>query len=385
MSANGLRILHVVRRFHHPAGGTERYVLDVARAQMRRGHRVRVVTLDRDVLDTGVEVLAVRQSVDGIGVIRLPGRGGSRWALTTRPHLLAREIARADVVHQHDLRFHPGLTAVAAAARRRPVLFHTHGLIFHTNDAGTLKRVLMRAYYGPVMRVGRTAVVCDSAVDRERLLALAPFLRRRALHVPDALDTKGLAGLLREPVPGRIVVFGRVAPSKGHDRMIEVVAVLPPEWHLVIAGRGEGRHQADLEALASRRGVRDRVTFAGPYPEGGLGEILRTASVAAFPSRGEGFGLALVEALAAGLPVIASDLPSHREILGAELAGSVVDFDDPNDVAGALERLAGDPAASGHLGNAARARAAHFEVDRLADDLDRITRTLLATSPGRRR
>jgi glycosyltransferase involved in cell wall biosynthesis len=356
----------------------------VAREQVRRGHRVRVATLDRDILTDHRQTLAQRQEQDGIEIVRVPGRGGARWALTTRPDALAREIASSDVIHQHDLRFHPGLTAAVAALMGRPVLYHTHGLIFHTDDAELLKRTLLRLYYGPGMRVGRTAVVCSSESDRGRLLALVPFLRRRAVHVPDALDTSDLAGLRRVPVPGRIIVFGRVVPSKGLDRMIAALASVPTTWHLVVAGRADGAHLAELQALASRRGLGERVTFAGPYPEDGLGDLLRTATVAAFPSRGEGFGLALVEALAAGVPVIASDLPSHREILGAELAGAIVDFDDPSAVAGALERVADEERGSADFGAAARARAAQFQVGRLVDDLERITRALIARRPAGR-
>jgi alpha-1,3-mannosyltransferase len=370
-----------VRRFHPWVGGTERYVLDVARVQARRGHAVRVLTLDRDVLGDA-RALPRRQLHAGVDIVRVPGRGGARWALTTRPLEVVRAVGWADVVHQHDLRFHPGLTAVAAALRRRPVLFHTHGLIFHTDEDAALKRALVRRYYGPLMRAGRAAVVCDSEADRRRLLDLAPTLRRRAIHVPDAVDVSELTGIEAAPVPGRIVVIGRVAPSKGIDRMIVVLAALPSPWHLVIAGRAEADHGATLAEVAARSGVVDRVTLAGPYPDGGLADVLREAAVAAFPSRGEGFGLALVEALAAGLPVIASDLPSHREILGDELAGSVVDFDDPASIARGLERVAGTPEAVARSRGGAARRVSHFGIERLADDLERVTRRLIDRGTG---
>ncbi len=162
-----LAIVHVVRRYAPLLGGTETYVRDLAEAQARQGHRVTVLTLDHDVTGVDRGRLPSREERAGVRVVRVPAseRGGSR--ITSRPWRLVREVTRADVVHIHDIRFMTGTTCLAARLRGRRVILHTHGLIFHTQWAARLKRFLIRAYFGPLLRLTGAAIVASSKPDRE--------------------------------------------------------------------------------------------------------------------------------------------------------------------------------------------------------------------------
>lgn len=383
-SPSPARILHVARRFAPLLGGTERYVLDLAGEQVRRGHDVSVLTLDRDV--TGVQRgrLPARETVNGIRVVRVPGHGNRRFAATFAVPTLAGELRRADLVHLHDLRFLFGTTALAGRFSGLAVVVHTHGLLFHTPWAARLKRSLMRAYFGPALAFGRTRVVADSEPDLAALLRYAPYLSDRSVLIEDAIELRHLLGLPRSPEPGEIITIGRLTHSKGIDLLLRALAGVHGNWRLTVAGAEEREERLALESLVASLQLSDRVTFRGEYAEGELPELLSRAHLAVFPSRAEGFGLALLEALAAGTPVLASEIPAHRSLLGPQLEDRLVDFSDAGAATAALDReLAARPDERSTLLQRQRTRASHFQVTRLADDIEGLYREINPEWGGR--
>jgi glycosyltransferase involved in cell wall biosynthesis len=368
-----LRIVHLARRFHPLLGGTERYALDLARRQAADGHRVEVVTLDRDIMSSGGVRLPRRDVVDGVHVERLPGWGGPRWAITARPDTLIARVARADVVHLHDLRFHYGLAHLATAARRHRLLIHTHGLFFHTADLARLKVLALRSFYGPIARIGGSVIIADSRTDRDRLIDAVPSLADAVRVIPNAIDLRAARAVERRPEEGALLAFGRLTQSKGLREAIAALALLADrDWRLILAGPEERNEAGILAERAAEMGIADRLTFLGRVDEPALGDLLATASIALFPSRGEGFGLALVEALAAGVPVVTNDIAAHREVLGAELESCLVDFGQPAVAAAGIARLLDDPAERDRLAAAGRDRSRAFDIDRLWLDLQAL-------------
>jgi GT2 family glycosyltransferase/glycosyltransferase involved in cell wall biosynthesis len=373
-----LAVLHVVRRYAPLIGGTETYVRDLAEAQVRAGRRVTVLTLDHDVTGVYRGRLPATEERAGVRVVRLPGIGARRFAITSRPWRLAGEVFRADVVHLHDIRFMTGTTSLAARVRRRGLILHTHGLIFHTQWAARLKRFLVRSYYGPVLRLTQAAIVASSKPDREALLALAPYLARRLVLLENAIRLEGLLALPRKPAPGRVLAFGRVARSKSLDALFGAVATIPGVgWELCVAGAEEPAERDRLEQIATRLGIRERIRFQGPFSDAEFGELLAGADVAVFPSAGEGFGLALLEAMAAAVPVLANDIPAHRALLGPDLAANLADFAHPSEAGAAIARLLELPArARLALGQKERTRAEEYDIARLVRDVDRLYESL---------
>jgi phosphatidylinositol alpha-mannosyltransferase len=365
-------------------GGTERYVLDLARAQVKAGHRVTVFTLDRDVVGVVQGRLAATELTEGIRIIRVPGVGTRRAAVTFRPDALMRAMRASDVVHLHDLRFAFGSVSLAARVLSRPLLFHTHGLIFHTRWAFGFKRAAVRLVFGPLLRFSRAQVIADSEPDRDMLVELAPYLAERTRILQDAIDISALLSLRRTPIRGLVVSLGRVASSKRIDRLLRTLAGLgEADWTLRIAGPGEQGEVERLKELAAGLGIGDRVEFSGSYPANGEQEILSGAYAAAFPSTGEGFGLALLEAMAAGVPVVANDIPAHRSLLGPELGDRLVDFDDAAASAAAVEAvLHATPELLASIERRERARAAEYGIDRLTAQIDGLYRELFEDAPG---
>ena len=205
----------------------------------------------------------------------------------------------------------------------------------------------------------RAAAVCvPSGVVRDALVARGVEAGRIVVTplghtpLPVAGGAVWVPGGLALP-PGFVLAVGAVGLRKGYDVLLESMLALPGV-RLVVAGP-DGHGAAEVHRQAAALGLGDRVSFLGRVGDGELAALYRDADVLAFPSRAEGFGLPLVEAMAAGLPVVASDLPVVREVTDG--AALLVPVDDPAALAaGVAEVLAGVQAGVQAGGEAVRAR-----------------------------
>jgi len=199
-------------------------------------------------------------------------------------------------------------------------------------------------------------------------LSLAVFLLLRArrhdvIHVHHVLFP-GVIAAAAAHVAGRPLVFhsGRLAVEKGHEVLLK--AIRRVDVRLVLAG--DGALRGEIGRRAGELGVSERVEFLGEIED--VTPWLARAAVFALPSFGEGMSNALLEAMAAGLPCVVSDVPGNAELVQHDLNGLLFESGDEDALAGALERVISDPTLARRLGTQARrtieARAA---FDRVVD------------------
>jgi phosphatidylinositol alpha-mannosyltransferase len=126
------------------------------------------------------------------------------------------------------------------------------------------------------------------------------------------------------------------------------------------------------------------VDFVLGFPEAELPRLLESATLAAFPSKGEGFGIALLEAMAAGVPVLANRIPAHAELLDGDLADRLIAFADANEAASMIRQtLRANPDELDGLSDRLRARAADYDIARLMAQIDQIYHRLGVRSHDR--
>jgi glycosyltransferase involved in cell wall biosynthesis len=248
------------------------------------------------------------------------------------------------------------VAAGAAAWTRRPLV-----AVVHTDleRFAALERVPRAAW--PLQRwslasARRVVALSDGAAASARRLGT----REERLRVipnpvsPWAFEAAVARATTRVPGPLRLLAAGRLHPVKGFDVLLEALARLPGATLALV---GEGPARAALEGLARERGVAARVRFAGFVDD--PGEHFAAADAFVLSSRLEGMPLVLAEAMAAGLPVVATRCSAAVErALGDGAAGVLVPAGDAAALAAALAGLAADPAARSRLGAAGRARAA---------------------------
>lgn len=351
-----MRVLHISRHYHPAVGGTENVIAGLAKAHAALGIESTVLVTDRRRTGPGPAPLVPVIEVPVVGSDRFPiPRGGFRAVL--------RAFRDADVIHLHDVRFLFETSLVLAWLLRRPLLVGTHGLMFHTDVLAGTKRWLWRNYYARALR-HVDQVIADSERDADLCRAAGVVDNLTMIH--NAVET---ASFLRadtsvEREPGRLLTFGRIAPEKSLERLGPILGAAPDGWRLRIAGGGDPRHVAEVRDGFASFG--DRVRLLGYQQEDTLVDELARCACVVLPSRQEAFGLTLVEAMASGAPIVASDIPAFRE-LSDGTGVTLVDFDDPGAVIRAIERAGDD-----HDPAAQRARAASLSWTTTGDTYRRV-------------
>lgn len=162
-----------------------------------------------------------------------------------------------------------------------------------------------------------------------------------------------------------MVNVGRLAQEKNQKLLIQILVNLPAV-HLILIGDGEDK--AFLQELAIKLGCINRVHFTGEIDPEKVQEVLSICQVFAFPSLYEAMGLALVEAMNQGLPIVASDIPAVREVLGTEdLAGLIVSNANIHEFTSAIKKLLTDREFAEKLGQKAKERAKIFDIKDMTD------------------
>lgn len=334
-------------------GGSERQSLLLARTIARRGVPVDVLTCT----SPGALRLPRRwvERRDGARLVRLP-------RLLLEPAagaLLGRRRAALRGLHGVGLM----MGAIAARVGRAldlPVTVKLAGA-GAAGDMAALARLPASDRARVLADLARTHVVCVS--EEVALEARAAGLpAARLVRLPNGVDLAAdVTPVGLGPAP-TVLFVGRLDPAKGADDLVRAFARLETgDARLVLAG--DGPERPALERLARDLGVADRVDLLGR--RGDVPGLLRGATVVAVPSRSEGLSNALLEALAAGCAVVATAIGPNREAAGD--AALLAPAGDVGALAHALARALGDPDLRRALGEAARARAAAFDIERVAD------------------
>jgi phosphatidylinositol alpha-mannosyltransferase len=300
----------------------------------------------------GIEAEILAPADGPAGAIRPLGRTiGFRWEGTvTRVALSPATVARTaralrgfDVVHVHEPMLPAaGLTAVWAA--RAPVVgtFHMVG-----------RRPFWYRVWQPVVQPTARRLAARIAVSAAARDFAARVLPGVYDLIPNGIDAAAFAAGARDGT--RILFVGRPEPRKGLPVLLEALRRLPPQVTLELVGSG-GDHGP-------------RVHAHGRVGDASRRQLLARADVLCAPSLGgESFGVVLLEAMASGLPVVASDIPGYRAVLPPE-CGRLVPPGDAGALAGALGELLADDALRARLGGAGRREAARYDWDAVVRDV----------------
>jgi glycosyltransferase involved in cell wall biosynthesis len=210
-------------------------------------------------------------------------------------------------------------------------------------------------------------IVAVSEFTASQVTALLGFDRTlirvipHGVHIPNS-SAEEAANQTKD----RTILFvGALQQRKNIIRLVEAFERLPIEWRLTLAGSTNGYGaQAILQRIEQSR-VRQRIDVLGYVDGPELDRLYRRAAVFAFPSLDEGFGIPVLEAMAHGTPVIASDRPSLREVAGD--AALLIDAEDVDQIEDALTRLIVNPDLSSDLSDRGLARAKQFSWDRAVE------------------
>jgi glycosyltransferase involved in cell wall biosynthesis len=351
-----VRLLHIVGESRF--GGVAKIILPLGQVAQADGWQVDVLTTDP------IFQQAVRQH--GLGLVNLDViRREIRPLWDLGGLLRLRQFLRSesyDIVHTHTSK--GGFVGrLAARLAGVPVIVHTaHGFAFHEGSP-----VPIRLFYSTLEWIASRwcdRIVSVSEFHRSWAIRLGMCRPRKIMAIPNGIadicrnqeaapaEIRGQLGARRGDL--LILSIARLAEDKGLKYLIEAAAMLPHTGRriqIVIAGEGPARSQ--LERLASHLGVTDRVSFVGFRED--VGDLLAACDLVIFPSLREGLSISLLEAMAAGKPIIATSIGSQREVASQADLALLVRPADALSLSENILRLAGDPALMARLGANARA------------------------------
>jgi glycosyltransferase involved in cell wall biosynthesis len=379
--APSCRVLRVMTRLN--IGGPARQELVLTRSLMARGYDTRLVSGDSgeregrmpsdDGPDSYIPWLTREvRPPDDLRAYRALAGLMNRW----NPQVVHTHMAKAGA-----------LGRLAASRARVPVIVHT----FHGH--------VLQEYFGALKNAAFAEAERRLARRTDALLAVAPWVKEELLArgigsedqwyvVPVGVNMAGL--LTNRPAPreartklglppaGSIVgCIGRLAPIKDHRTFLEAARLVArdhPDVTFVLAGDGELR--SELER-AGREVLGDRIRFLGWVDD--LASLYAACDVVALTSRLEGTPVSLIEASAAGKPVVATDVGGVGEVVRNRHSGILAQPGDPIAIAANIATLLHDPDMARRMGDAGtRWVARRFSDQRLADDVDGLYRQLLA-------
>lgn len=308
------------------SGGVETYVRALVPEMTRQSASIRFV-----VCTTGRGAAALRAdpAFAGIDVVRLPAEDGQRLRRGRAEQLALPRTARK---HGADLIWSPASTAPLWADGLRTVITLHDVTMFEHDTFGFVTTQAMRfTMLGPARRAD--ALISGSAAARDQSCRVFSLDPARFTVVHHGAGRPGGSSAAEEDVraaydlgDARVVLcVSAKRPHKNQELLVRALPHLPADVVVVLAGHPEP-YDLELRALATAEGVADRVRFVDYVPDDDLEGLFALADVAAFPSLAEGFGLPVIEAMARGVPVVASDIPVFREI-----AGDLARFFDPHD------------------------------------------------------
>jgi alpha-1,3-mannosyltransferase len=336
-----LKIIHVVRQFSPSVGGLETSVLNLACAQRGRlGIDARVVTMNR--VFGQPETLPPEDVVAGIPIQRLPWRGSSRYPLV--PSVLW-NLQSADVVHVHAIDFFFDFLALTRPLHKGIMIASTHGGFFHTAQFATAKKLWFNTVTRASIQAYHRIVACSHS-DAELFRSRAG---NRLTVVENGIDQARFACAAASIQTRTIICFGRFAKHKRIDEIFPILArlyALDPAWRLIIAGRDADQTVEQLGAKADEAGISHAVRFVLNPSDAQLRLLIGEASFSACLSAYEGFGLAAVEAMSAGLLPILSGIAPFRRLVDDTKIGLIVDPGDPAGAAATVQAHVLDDAAS---------------------------------------
>jgi glycosyltransferase involved in cell wall biosynthesis len=371
-----VRILHV-GKFYPPArGGMETVLASLCEGTAERWQVKAVVAHDG--------ARTVRERMGGVEVVRV-GTVARALSVSLSPGL-ARELwrERFDCVVLHEPNPPAGTLLAVHTPAPRLIVWHHSDIVRPAWANATYGRV-QRALYRraarvivaapPMARGGSVGAAARRVEVVPYGIALEPLLASAA--PPDGPLAAVLATL---PSP-RVLFVGRLVYYKGLTVLLEAIAATGAS--LVIAG--DGPLGPALRERAGSLGVAGRVAFCSGLSDEDVRRLYGACDVFVLPSteRTEAFGLVQVEAMASGLPVVSTDLPTGVPwVNGHEVTGLVVRRDDAGALAAALQRLLADPALRTRLGQAGRRRAIErFAVGRMIEEFAAIVESV--TGVGR--
>lgn len=362
-----MHIVHLTPNFYPAVGGIETYVCELAKRQVMKGHKVSIVTNDR--LRSGKK-LKNFEKIGKLNVHRVPFKLIMRYNFSPEALRLLWGLDY-DVLHIHSIGYFTDIISIIKGTKNVKVVVSTHGGIFHTPHMNFIKKVYFKSFAKNALKQA-DYVIATSKKD-ERLFSKICNKNKMETLCP-GVDWKGLSKLPKTKSKNNILYVGRFSENKRLYRMIHVIAKVKEEINdvkLLMVGEDWGE-KSKLLKLIRKLKLNKNVSFLSGVED--RYKYYAKANIFLLSSDYEGFGTSVVEAMAAGLPVIVNDIKTMHEIVRSGKDGYIVNFHNYEKVADLVTKVLENQRLQESLGTSAKSSAKRFDWDILSGKIENIYR-----------
>ncbi len=392
-----LKIAQISPYYHPSVGGVEKVVQMISESLARRGHDVSVLTSTRIHGRDLPGRVPGEDRVNGVRVLRFKSLVdvGHMCVLPDIMSLLRR--AGHHIIHAHVYR-HPNLELALWATRNRPrpIILTGHGPFFSAAVSGRGKSFLYRLYdrtRGPTVLRRLNAVIALTRFEKAKYRRLGcPPEKIRV--VPNPVEEDCFVPV--SPLPfisehgledKRVILFlGSLCWSKRPDLLMDALPAIVrrvPNAMALFVGPDEGM-EALMRSRGQRLGIGDHFRFLGPLTGRAKHQALASANLLVLPSDGESFGIVIIEAMAHGKPVVATDAVGPREIIESGTTGLIVPRGRADRLAEAILEVLCDPGKARQMGiEAKRTATEQYHIEKVVDRIEALYYELILEPSAR--
>jgi alpha-1,3-mannosyltransferase len=367
-----MKILHIARQFYPAIGGLENYVLNLASTQIKLGHEVTVVTLNRNFLNF-TKLPEQEQLPNGIQVYRIPFYLTRRYPVAPG---IYKHLKEHDIVNVHAVDFFADFISLTKPLHNKRTVLVTHGGFFHSRWAYRFKKIFFSFITRFTIRNYNSVVACS---DND--IRIFKRIRPDISLVYNGVDIQPYLRTPKKVVPGQLLYVGRLDNHKRIDNLIRVVAELRKqevEVTLQIVGPDWASIVPELKELSREFNIENHIKFSGTLSNRELADAYAQAHLFVSASEYEGFGLTVVEALSSGTPCVLNNIESFEFLAGNKSFGAVCDFNDTEETALEIARLLRSPSTSyERISDDARQYSKKYDWEKVALQFEEIYGNIL--------
>ncbi len=379
------RIFMITRLFYPWIGGTERQSHKLASKLAEKGVPVKIVTGQwfpgtprHDNLD-GIPIYRNFTLWEFLGIKGLRKFGGYLYMITLMWYLWRRR-SDYDLIHVHGLSYHTSAAVAAGHRADRPVVVKlaNSGRASDITRMRQNQQLALSKYMLPTALKSDLFIALHETINEE--LVAAGVSQERIVNVVNGVEVEQLAAKTDYMLhhPGRIIYVGRLHPQKSLDILLRAFDLLLQQYDKPVCLQlvGDGPISSDLSQLAIQLRIHDQVEFLGKRDD--VPKLLADSDIFVLPSSVEGLSNALLEAMACGLPAIASDIPGNAEVIRDDWNGLLFTTGDADSLAKCMMLLLENMDSRQRLGRSARNTVEqNYSLDNIADRYISLYRELI--------
>ena len=379
-----MKIIQATITYPPAIGGVDEYVRQISEKLTKRGHEVCVYTSDLKQHVNFIKLKDRRKEINGVKIIRGWSFHPPRLAYPIMPSFPLRMLKqRVDLIHGYCFWYYPAaISAIMAKIKKNPFvitpIFNERSSYIWSRYKATLGKMLMNA-----------DVVITLSEFEKKLIERSEFKVRRFEMLPPGIDPSEYEAIeynIYEKYGignNRVILFvGRYAQGKGIDVLIRAIPIIlkeEPETTTFLIGPDYGEKD-NLMALARKLKVDKKVIFAEDFSRPDLISAYKNATVFVLPSRYEVFGIALMEAMMGGIPVVATNYSAIPDVIEEGKTGLLFPLDDHRTLAKNVIKLLKDENLRKRMGEAGREEVRQrYNWEKNIDKLEKIYKGLLAS------